>query len=137
MANLYGIGKLDAARRLAEDLHLKYDKPEPHSRGKPKPLPTTEQRREWLMQKTRRAFTAWRKAAISTLCDYNRFLDEQQERNAPITRDEEWCEPFKAALKEKDTVALYLHIIQEEPLEDQISFFKQSKERIAEFGKHR
>ena len=132
-ANLHGIGKLDAARRLAEDFHLEYDKPEHHSRGKPPPTP--EQRREWLMQKTRRAFMAWRKEAISTLYDYDRFLDEQKEIYAPVTRDAEWSEPFMAALRGKETVALYLHMLQEEPLEEQISFFMQEKERIEQFGK--
>ena len=134
IANLHGIDKLGAARRLAEDFHLDYDKPGPHSRGKPKPPPTPEQRRKWLMQKTRRAFMVWKKTAISTLYDYDRFLEAQQERYAPLTRDEEWSEPFIAALREKDTVALYIHILQEEPLEVQISFYKQAKERIAEFG---
>ena len=87
------------------------------------------------MQKTRRAFMVWRDNAISTLYAYDRFLEEQKERYAPVTRDAEWCKPFILALREKDTVALYLHILQEEPLEDQISFYKQAKERIAEFGK--
>lgn len=133
VAKLHGIGKLDAARRLAEDFHLEYDKPAPHSRGKPPPTP--EQRRERLMQKTRRAFMVWRDNAISTLYAYDRFLEEQKERYTPATRDAEWCKPFIAALREKDTVALYLHILQEEPLEEQISFYKQAKERIAGFGK--
>ena len=133
VANLHGIGKLDAARRLAEDFHLEYGKPAPHSRGKPPPTP--EQRREWLMQKTRHAFMVWRDNAISTLYAYGRFLEEQKESYAPVTRDAEWCKPFIAALREKDTVALYLYILQEEPLEEQISFYKQAKERIAEFGK--
>ena len=150
-ANLHGIGKLDAARRLAEDFHLEYDKPEHHSRGKPPPAvarhdsqnravasreatcfaqgkaTSPERRRERLMQKTRRAFMAWRKEAISTLYDYNRFLDEQKEIYAPVTRDAEWSEPFMAALRGKETVALYLHMLQEEPLEEQISFFMQEK----------
>ncbi len=133
VANLHGIGKLDAARRLAEDFHLEYGKPAPHSRGKPPPTP--EQRREWLMQKTRHAFMVWRDNAISTLYAYGRFLEEQKESYAPVTRDAEWCKPFIAALREKDTVALYLHILQEEPLENQVSLFNQSKERIEEFGK--
>ena len=133
VANLHGIGKLDAARRLAEDFHLEYGKPAPHSRGKPPPTP--EQRREWLMQKTRHAFMVWRDNAISMLYAYDRFLEEQKERYAPVTRDAEWCKPFIAALREKDTVALYLHILQEEPLENQVSLFNQSKERIEEFGK--
>lgn len=133
VANLHGIGKLDAARRLAEDFHLEYGKPAPHSRGKPPPTP--EQRREWLMQKTRHAFMVWRDNAISTLYAYGRFLEEQKESYAPVTRDAEWCKLFIAALREKDTVALYLHILQEEPLENQVSLFNQSKERIEEFGK--
>lgn len=133
VANLHGIGKLDAVRRLAEDFHLGYGKPAPHSRGKPPPTP--EQRREWLMQKTRHAFMVWRDNAISTLYAYGRFLEEQKESYAPVTRDAEWCKPFIAALREKDTVALYLHILQEEPLENQVSLFNQSKERIEEFGK--
>ena len=117
VANLYGIGKLDDARRLAEDFHLEYDKPAPYSRGKPPPavarldsqnravasreatcfakgkatLP--EQRREWLMQKTRRAFMVWRDNAISTLYAYDRFLEEQKERYAPVTRDDPY-NPF-------------------------------------------
>ena len=130
VAKLHGIGKLDAARRLAEDFHLEYDKPAPHSRGKPPPTP--EQRRERLMQKTRRAFMVWRDNAISTLYAYDRFLEEQKERYTPATRDAEWCKPFIAALREKDTVALYLHILQEEPLEEQNSFYMGGAPRFAE-----
>jgi len=127
VAGLFQISKLEAAKQIAEDFHIEYDRRSKDSRRKPM---TTEQKRELEMRQKQKEFRTWRSKALSDLNGDYRLLTERAEAFAPIERDVPFSPRFVQAIKDKDTVHFYIDLLENAQKDVQIDIYLSEKGTI-------
>lgn len=127
VAGLFQISKLEAAKQIADDFRLDYDRRSRGSRRKPM---TTEQKKVLEMRQQQKEFRTWRSKALSDLNGDYRLLTEMAEAFAPIDRDVPFSPRFVQAFKDRDTVLFYIDLLENTPKDAQINMYLDEKDAI-------
>lgn len=127
VSELFQIDKLEAAKQIADDFHLDYDR---SSKANWKRPMTSEQKKELEMRQMRRDFRAWRSKVLSDLNGDYRLLNERFEAFRPTDRDAPFSHRFVEAVKDRDTVMFYIDLLENAPKESQIKVFLCEKDSI-------
>lgn len=109
-AQLLGIGKRDAALRLANDLGLPVED-QPGIRKKPSVLSA-------IRVDPQRAAQDWMAKAVRTVLDYHKLLKDWEEQYAPQGMDDAWNPLFREALNQKAGVDHLLEELMQTTRED-------------------
>ncbi len=118
-ASLHGLGKRDAAVRLAEDFSIPYDL-SAHRQQRTPPKPTPEQR---LRQAEQHCF--------KVLCDYLHLLERWKIEYAPQPQDAAWHPLFVEALQKNSYVEYLLDILLFGEMEEKAALIaEQGKEVV-------
>ena len=100
-AQLFGIGTMDAAKKLADDFGIIYDR-----------KPSYGKRQKSVVKKIQpdpvKELEQWRNHAMDVLVSYKWKLRDFQERYAPKSMDEEWHPLFVEALQNKDKIEYWM-----------------------------
>ena len=130
VSKLYGMAKMDAARRIAADFGLNSDasrKPPPGIRKQGK---TTEQ-----------IFRESQRYCFNVLCDYLRLLEKWEAERSPKNMNEKWDTLFCEALDKKEYICYLLDTLLWGSVEERalvITKFgrkvKDIEERVRYFG---
>ena len=120
VAKLYGLGKKDAALRIAADFGISFD----NDRGR-KPPP---KRRRRLSPEQR--FERAEKKCFRVLSDYLCRLREWREQYAPHSAEEEWHPLFCEALEKKDYIEYLLDILLYAPLSERVELVTDYGEEV-------
>ena len=125
VTKLFGIGKLDAARQIASDFSISYDKSgyKKTSTWKKKPVPKLTQEQRFQMME---------KKCFLVLSDYLHLLKHWESKYAPQTKEQEWHPLFAEALQEKTKTEYRLDILLYAPLTERIALVTECGERILE-----
>ena len=118
-AQLFGLGKKNAAEKLADDFGIHYDRRPAHGKTK----------RKSVLPKIRpdpaRELSQWRDHALDVLIAYKWKLRDWQTQFAPKSmEDEDWHPLFVEALRNKDRIEYLLDELMECSV-DQLSEMKQ------------
>ena len=127
VSNLFQIGKLEAAKQIAEDFHLDYDRSTKHSRDKPA---TAEQKREMEMRQLIKDFRRWRSKTLSDLSGDYRLLTEKAERYQPTDREAPFPSRFIEAVSDRERVEFYIGLLEQAPREAQLEFYVNERAAI-------
>lgn len=126
------LGKLEAAKRLADEFKLEYEKPQ--RRGSQRnDASRDKERRDHLQKKARIAFEAWLKKSLHVLYAYKEYQYLQREKAAPRTMDEPWSEAFIRALREQDVIEYLISLLEIGTLEQKTDLYINDRERIEDF----
>ena len=125
VAKMYGVGKLDAAVRIASDFSISYDKkgykPPPKWKQRQSPKLTPEQQ-----------FQKQEKRCFRVLSDYLHLMKAWKVQYAPRTMEEEFHPLFAEALQGITKTEYQLDILLYAPLIDRVSLITDCGERIVE-----
>ena len=127
VSNLFQIGKLEAAKQIADDFHLVYDRSTKHSRDKPA---TTEQKKEWEMRQLIKDFRQWRSKTLSDLSGDYRLLTEKAERYHPTDREAPFPSRFIEAVNDRERVEFYIGLLEQAPREAQLELYVNERTAI-------
>ena len=127
VSELFQIGKLEAAKQIAEDFHLNYDRSAKH--GKKHPV-SEEQKREREMRQFIKDFTQWRSKILSDLSGDYRFLAEKAEHYQPSDREAPFPSRYADALNDRNLVEFYIGLLENAPRENQIEIYVNEKPDI-------
>ena len=96
---LYGLGKKDAAEKLAADFGIVLDSPVNTAKGKKKAPPKAR-------ADPQKEAERWMDQAVKTLIDYRWLLRDFEEQDAPKSMDEDWDDHplFCLALQQKSYI---------------------------------
>lgn len=126
VAGIYGLGKKDAAVKLAEDFGITYDKwkpPDRTNRVAPavKVIPLHQR-----FQKTKLHF--WR-----VITDYYHMLCDWRERYAPTDPEQEWDDRFMEALQNITQIEYVMDTFLEGDLETQVDIIIDYGRKIPDY----
>ena len=125
VANLFGLGKKDAAVKLAEDFGITYDKWKPPDPGQRKPVI----KKKPLYQQFKEAKTHfWR-----VITDYYHLLCRWKEEYAPTDPEQEWDDRFVEALQNVTQLEYVMDTFLEGDLETQIDIINDYGRKIPEY----
>lgn len=126
VSNLYGLGKRDAAVKIAEDFTITYDKWKPPDRScraaqRAKVIPIQRQ-----YQDTKMHF--WR-----VITDYYHMLCDWRERYAPANLEQEWDDRFVEALQNLTQLEYIMDTFLEGDLETQVDIIIEYGRKIKDY----
>ena len=120
VSNLFQISGLEAAKKIAEDFHLDYDRKGRSGKGKPL---TEDQKKEFEMRQLQKDFRQWRSKVLSDLSGDYYQLTVQAERYAPTDREAPFSKRFVETLQNRDLVEYYMGVLETAPREAQIEMY--------------
>ena len=127
VSELFHFGKLEAAKQIADDFHLEYDR---NFKANLKRAMTAEQKKELEMRQLQKDFREWRSNALSDLNGDYRLLNEKAEAFMPADRDAPFSPRFVEAVKDRDTVLFYIDLLENIPKEAQMKLYLDEKSSI-------
>ena len=130
-AQYFGLNKLDAAQKLAEDFRLEYE--EYHSRKKSKGPPelAEEQKQEMRMKEIEKKLDLWTKHAQEVLIRYRRWLVFWEDFYRPGSPQEEMHPLFCEALQQLTIIDYYLDALESKDDSERLDFFVKDRKEVS------
>ena len=125
---LWGIGKKEAAVRLAEDFGISYEtKADTAKKNSNKPI----KKRQNLEQR----FQKMKTYCIRILTEYLQLLDIWKSRFAPETENDEWHPNFVEALSKQTKIRYLVEVLQIGDVTEQVTLIIEHVEEVSTYEK--
>ena len=129
VSNYLRIGKLEAAKRIAEDFHIPYDTKARSGRGKPM---TPEQKSELEKRQLLKDVREWRRKMLNAFAGDYYTLERRSEQLSPPDMDTPATQAFLDALHDQTLLELYNWQLEDASPEDLIDIYRNHRAEITD-----